>query len=88
MLCCRLPQETEKTLSADKCTFLKDNAFSDYFTQCHHSICAVNKYEVLMRLGHCDRFFWKQSHSLQFDKAEIKQDGGNDVWKTCRVRVL
>jgi hypothetical protein len=62
MLCCRLPQETKKPFSADTGAFLKDNALSYCHIQCHHSACAVNKYEGQTRLGHCDPFFLKRLH--------------------------
>jgi len=88
MLCCRPPQETKKTFSADKCAFLKDNALDDYFIQCHHSICAVNKYEGQIRLGHTDRFFLERLHWLQFARAEIKQDEGNYAWEPVGYRSL
>jgi len=82
MLYCRPPQETKKkTFSADKCSFLKDNVLNDYFIQCHHSVCTVNKYEGHTLLGRSDRLFLKRLHWLQFDRAEIKHDEGNYTWE-------
>jgi hypothetical protein len=81
MPCCTPPQETKTTFSADKCAFLKGNALNDYCIQCHHSICAVNKYEGQIRLGHSGRLYLERLHSLQFDRAEIKQDEENYAWE-------
>ena len=90
MLCCRPPQETKKKknpFSADKCAFLKGNALNDYFIQCHHSICAVNKNEGQICLGHSGCLFLKRLHWLQFDRAEIRQDEGHYAWEPVGTRL-